>query len=72
MIIRVTPPYQCSYQISTSYTLWFLRYGPNKIFQGQGHDGKVKGQSNYDKAQLYPLTNAPTKYQHPTPIVTEI
>ena len=28
---------------------------------------KVKSRSNYDIAQLYPLTNVPTKYQLPTP-----
>ena len=24
-------PDQCPYQVSTSYTLWFPRYGPDKI-----------------------------------------
>ena len=28
---------------------------------------EVKSRSNYDEAQLYPLTNVPTKYQLPTP-----
>ena len=23
---------QCPYQVSTSYTLWFLRYSPDKLF----------------------------------------
>ena len=26
-----TPPSQCPYQVSTSYTLWFPRYSPEKI-----------------------------------------
>ena len=39
-----TLPNQCSYQIWTSYTLRFPSYGPDKIFQGQGHYGKVTGQ----------------------------
>ena len=25
---KPTPPNQCPYQVSTSYTLWFLRYSP--------------------------------------------
>ena len=28
---------------------------------------KVKSRSDHDVAQLYPLTNVPTKYQLPTP-----
>ena len=39
-----TLPNQCSYQIWTSYTLRFRRYGQDKIFQYQDHYGKVKGQ----------------------------
>ena len=27
-----TPPNQCPYEVSTSYTLWFLRYRPDKLF----------------------------------------
>ena len=56
-----------SFQIWTSYTSQFPRYGPDKIFQGQGHYGKVKLRSNYDEAQLHPLTSVPTKYELPTP-----
>ena len=61
---EVIIPYQYPYQIS----LRFPRYGLNKIFQGQGHYGKVKGQIkvNYDEAQLHFLTNVPTKYELPT------
>ena len=36
-------------------------------FIGQGHYAKVKSRSDYDVAQLHPLTNVPTKYQLPTP-----
>ena len=25
-------PNQCPYQVSTSYTLWFPRYSPDKLF----------------------------------------
>ena len=39
----------------------------DKIFQGQGHYGKVKSKSNYDVAQLHPQSNVPTKYELPTP-----
>ena len=28
----LTPPNKCPYRISTSYTLWFLRYSPDKLF----------------------------------------
>ena len=43
MLLKWSSPYQYHYQISTA--LWFLRYGPDKIFfQSQGHYGKVKGQ----------------------------
>ena len=41
-------------------------------FQTQGHYGKVKSRSHHDVAQLHPLTNVPTKYQLPTPTVSEI
>ena len=63
-----TPHNQYPYQIWTSYTLRFPRYSMDKIFQGQGHYNKVKSQikSNYDTAQLHPLTNVPTKYELPT------
>ena len=64
-----TLPSQCSYQIWTSYTLWFPRYGPDKIFKVKVTTArsKVKSRLNYDVAHLHPPTNVPTKYQHPTP-----
>ena len=37
------PPNQCPYQVSTSYTLRFLRYSPDKLFSPpvcpSGHHG---------------------------------
>ena len=36
-------------------------------FIGQGHYGKVKSWSDHDVAHPHPLTNAPNKYQLPTP-----
>ena len=41
-------------------------------FIGQGHYNKVKLRSHHDNTHLYPLTNVPTKYQLPTPYVSEI
>ena len=32
-----TPPNQCPYQVSTSYTLRFLRYSPDKLFPAPAH-----------------------------------
>ena len=39
-----TPPNQCPYQVSTSYTLRISEIQPGQDFIGQGHYGKVKGQ----------------------------
>ena len=67
-IISYTPN-QCTYQISTSYTLRFLRYSPDKILQIKVTvaRSKVKSRSHNDVAHLHPLTNVTTKYQLPTP-----
>ena len=56
-------------QVSTFYTLPFLRYSPNKILQVKVTTArsKVKSRSHHDVAHLQPLTNVPTKYQLPTP-----
>ena len=64
-----TPPNQCPYQVSTSYTLRFPRYSPDKIFKLKVTTArsKVKSRSDHDVAHLHPLTNVPTKYQLPTP-----
>ena len=63
-----TPPNQCPYQVSTSYTLRFPRYSPDKIFELKVATArsKVKSLSDHDIAHLHPLTNIPTKYQLPT------
>ena len=67
-------PNQCSYPVSTSYMLQFLRYCQHfkQDFIGQCHYGKVKGQikvtprSHHDVVHLHHLTNVPTKHQLPT------
>ena len=65
--LRCTPttPNQCIYQVSTSYTLRFPRYSPDKIFKLKVTTArsKVKSRSHHDVAHLHPLTNVPTKYQ---------
>ena len=67
---RCTPTLtnQCPYQVSTSYTLRFPRYSPDKIFKLKVTTArsKVKSRSDHDVAHLH-LTNVPTKYQLPTP-----
>ena len=62
-------PNQCPYQVSTSYTLRFPRYSPDKIFELKVTTArsKVKSRSDHDVAHLHILTNVPTKYKHPTP-----
>ena len=64
-----TPPNQCPYKVSTSYTLQFPRYSPDKILEVKVTTprAKVKSRSHHDVAHLHPLTNVPTKYQLPTP-----
>ena len=64
-----TPPNQCPYQISTSYTLQFPRYTPDNILlvKVTTARSKVKSRSDHDIAQLHPLTNVSTTYQLPTP-----
>ena len=60
---------QGHYQVSTSYTLRFPRYSPDKIFKLKVTmaRSKVKSWSDHDVAHLHTLTNVPTKYQLPTP-----
>ena len=62
-------PNQCPYQVSTSYTLQFPRYRPDKILYVTVTTARsnVKSRSHSDTAHLHPLTNVPTKYQLPTP-----
>ena len=68
-VAQLHPPNQCPYQVSTSYTLQFPRYSPDKIFKLKvtAARSKVKSRSEHDVAHLQPLSNVPTKYQLPTP-----
>ena len=69
MTLTPTPPNQCPYQVSTSYTLRFLRYSPDKISKVKVTTARsnVKSRSDDDVAHLQPLANVPAKYQLPTP-----
>ena len=69
MTLHTYTPNQCPYQVSTSYTLRFPRYSPDKIFTFKVTTArsKVKSRSDHDVAHLHILTNVPTKYQLPTP-----
>ena len=69
MTLHTYTPNQCPYQVSTSYTLQFPRYSPDKIFKLKVTTArtKVKSRSDHDVAHLHPLTNVPNKYQLPTP-----
>ena len=66
MTLHTYTPYQCPYQVSTSYTLQFLRYSPDKLFPeiqsgqdliGQGHyaRSKVTSRSPHDIVPSYTL-----------------
>ena len=61
---KPTPPNQCPYHVSTSYTLQFPRYSQDKIlkFKVTTARSKVKSRSHHNVAHLHPLTNVPTKY----------
>ena len=74
MTLHNYTPNQCPYQVSTSYTLRFPRYSPDKIFELKVTTArsKVKSLSDHDIAHLHPLTNIPTKYQLPHLTVSEI
>ena len=65
MMLHTYIPNQCPYQVSTSYTLGFPRYSPDKIFKLKVTT--VRSRSDHDVAHLHILTNVPTKYQLPTP-----
>ena len=69
MTLHTYTPNQCSYQVSTSYTLRFLRYSPDNILKVKVTTArsKVKSRSDQDVAHLQLLTNVPAKYQLPTP-----
>ena len=67
MMLHTYNPNQCPYQASTSYTLQFPRYSPDKIFKLKVTmaRSKVKSRSDHDVAHLQPLTNVPIMYQLP-------
>ena len=68
-MLHTYTPNQYPYQVSTSYTLQFPRYSPDKILKVKVTTArsKVKSRSHHDVAHLHPLTNVPTKYQLPAP-----
>ena len=65
-----TPPNQCPYQVSTLYTLRFLRYSPDKIFKLKVTTArsKVKSRSDHDVASLHPqpMSLPSINFLHPT------
>ena len=68
MTFTPTPPNQCPYQVSTSYTLRFPRYSPDKILKlkvtaARSNQGHTMMLHTYNPQ---PPTNVPTKYQLPT------
>ena len=69
MMLHTYTPNQCPYQVSTSYTLQFPRYSPDKILEVKVTTArsKVKSRSDHDAAHLQLLTNVSTKHQLPTP-----
>ena len=58
MMLHTYTPNQCPYQVSTFYTLGFLRYSPYKIFKLKVMTSRIKPRSHHDVAHL--LTNVPT------------
>ena len=64
-------PNQCPYHISTSYTLQFLRYSPDKNLKVKVNIARSKfnPRSHHDVAHVHPLTNVHMKCQLPTLLV---
>ena len=56
MTLHTYTPNQCPYQVSTSYTLRFPRYSPDKILwvKVTTARSKVKSRSDHDVAHLHP------------------
>ena len=54
---------QGPYQVSTSYTIHFLRYSPGQDFQTQGHYSKVKSQIKVRPWRSTPLPLNQCPYQ---------
>ena len=58
MTLHPTPPNQCPYQVSTSCTLRFLRYSPDKIFKLKVTTPRSKVKSRSDKIFKLEVTAA--------------
>ena len=69
MMLHTYTPKQCPYQVSTSYTLQFLRYSPDNLYRLRSlQQGQRSNQGHIMTiAHLQPPANVPTKYQLPTP-----
>ena len=52
-----TPPNQCPYQVSTSHTLRFPRYSPDKIFKLKVTTARSNPKSDHAVVHLHLLTN---------------
>ena len=63
-MLHTYTPNQCAYQFSTSYTLWFLRYSPDKIFKLMVTAVRSigKSRSNHDIAHLHPQPMSLTSF----------
>ena len=61
MTLHTYTPNQCPQQVSTSHTLRFPRYSPDKILKVKVTTvrSKVKSRSDHDVAHLQPLNNIP-------------
>ena len=60
-VAQTTPPNQCPYQVSTSYTLRFQRYSPDKIFKLKVTTArsKVKSRSDHERCTTTPPNQCP-------------
>ena len=58
MTLHTYNPHQCPYQVSTSHTLQFPRYGPDNILwvKVTMAGSKVKSRSHHDDVHLQPVT----------------
>ena len=72
--LHVYTPNECLYQVSTSYTLWFLKHCPDKSLKVKVTTARlqVKSRSHHDSAHLQPPTNAPNSINFLHLTVSEI
>ena len=61
MNLYATSPNQWPYQVLPSYTVWFLRYSPDKISKVWVTTARSNF-CNRDTSQLHCQTHSPTKY----------